>query len=297
MEFHHTIEVIDPTYDTGFKLLFGRENLSEEVLMEFLNALLADDPYFRDIVSLRYLNSEHPHERQDGRGVRYDILCETSAGHRFIVEMQKNRQAHFLERSIYYVSRAVAEQGFRGKDEDDNYWDYSLIPVIGVFLCNFATPELPDKFVTYARLADRDTGKPIGDSIRCIYIQLPLFSKTAEADCNTYLEEWIYNIKYMGPNQNVAFTSHREVFRRLAQISSVASLNEAERRSYEADLKAARDYHAEMNTARADARAEGRAEGRTEEKYTIAKVLLGMGQSPEFVAQATGLSIEDILTM
>ena len=113
----------------------------------------------------------------------------------------------------------------------------------------------------------------------------------------------------MGPNQNVAFTSHREVFRRLAEISSVASLNEAERRSYEADLKAARDYHAEMNTARADAFADGRAEGRAEgmvqglqkgraeEKYTIAKVLLAMGQSPEFVAQATGLSIEDILTL
>ena len=31
---------IDPTYDFGFKLLFGREKISEPVLIDFLNALL-----------------------------------------------------------------------------------------------------------------------------------------------------------------------------------------------------------------------------------------------------------------
>ncbi len=33
---------IDPTYDIGFKLLFGREKLSEPILIDLLNALLCD---------------------------------------------------------------------------------------------------------------------------------------------------------------------------------------------------------------------------------------------------------------
>lgn len=289
--------LIDPTYDTGFKLIFGRENVSEEILMDLLNVLLSEDPEFNNIVSIKYLNTEHPHEREDGKGVRYDILCETSRGHRFIVEMQKNRQEHFMERSVYYVSRAIAEQGYRGKDECDNNWDYSLMPVVGVFFCNFELAGAPRKFVTYSGLADCQTGEPIGNFMRYIYIQMPLFTKVEQEDCNTDIDQWIYNIKYMGPMQNVAFTSHRDIFKRLAKVSNVASLSEAERRSYEADLKAARDYNAEMNTACKDAFAEGRAEGRTEEKYNIARLLLGMGQSPEFIAQATGLSIEDVLSL
>lgn len=32
-------DYLDPTYDLGFKLLFGRDNISNDVLTEFLNAL------------------------------------------------------------------------------------------------------------------------------------------------------------------------------------------------------------------------------------------------------------------
>jgi flagellar biosynthesis/type III secretory pathway protein FliH len=88
----------------------------------------------------------------------------------------------------------------------------------------------------------------------------PSFLKTEE-ECENYIDEWIYNIKNMGPTQNVAFTDRREIFRRLENIGSVAALSPEQRRDYEADLKMARDYRAELNGARYLGIEEGEARG------------------------------------
>lgn len=98
---------IDPLYDIGFKLLLGRENVSEEVLMNFLNAVFAGDPGLSSIVRLRYLNTEHHGEWKEAKGIRYDIMCETGTGHRFIVEMQKAPQENFVREAFTMYAEAL----------------------------------------------------------------------------------------------------------------------------------------------------------------------------------------------
>ncbi len=39
-------KIIDPLSDLGFKFLFGREKMSEPVLMDLLNALLSNSEGF-----------------------------------------------------------------------------------------------------------------------------------------------------------------------------------------------------------------------------------------------------------
>ena len=117
-------------------------------------------------------------------------MCETSTGHRFIVEMQKASQRNFVRRGEYYVCRGIAEQGYRGKNGEDLDWDYSLTPVIGVFLCNFYIGELDRKVLTKARIMDEESGKPIDDLMRLIYIQLPAFLKE-ESECESGFDQWI----------------------------------------------------------------------------------------------------------
>ena len=293
------MKYLDPTFDTGFKLLFGRENVSEELLIPFLNSIFENDtdPFFKDIVSLKYLNNEHPHERAHGKSIRYDILCETSSGHRFIVEMQKSWQKNFIARSVYYVSRSIAEQGYRGHEERDSDWKYELTPVVGVFLCNFEHSDLPPRAVTIAGIVDYKTGEHIGDYTRYVYIQLPFFSKE-EADCTTSFDQWIYNIKNMGPMQNVAFTRQNAVFQRLANVGNVASLSESERRLYEADLKFARDHHAHISDAHEKGIEEGiqqgLQQGMKEGIKQVAIKLLHMNQPVQLVAMATGLPAETV---
>ena len=297
--------VIDPIFDVGFKLIFGREKISERLLMNILNNIFSGDPMFGNITSLKFSNTERPNEYVHGKGIRYDIKCETASGHHYIVEMQKGEQRHFLERCGYYVSRGTAEQGFKGRNEDNKFWDFSLMPVVGVFFCNFQVEGLPAKPFTTGRLRDDDTGEPIGDFQRYAFVQIPCFHKEKD-ECKTLLEQWIYNIKNMGSRQSVAFTEQNDIFRYLESVSNYAALTPEERDDYEAALMRARDYNAVLVTAkekamaegreegRAEGREEGRAEGRAEEKYDMARRMMAIPIPVETIMQVTGLTREEL---
>ena len=315
------MKIIDPLLDEGFKLVFGREHVSEPLLLKLLNSIFAGDPELGNIVSLRFTNTEHPNEQIGGRGLRYDITCTTSSGHKFIVEMQKGEQKHLIERSEYYVSRAIASQGFKGKDEENHNWDFSLTPVVGVFICNFKVPGLEEDLLTYGGICNLRTGKPIGRSQCYAYIQLPYFRKEEE-ECESLLDKWIFNIKYMGIRQSVAFKADNEIFNYLDNVSSVAALNSDDRHLYESALRYARDYNAIMATAKEKAEAEGMQrglqkgmeeglqkgmqegmqkgmqkgmqEGELKEKYRIAREMLQQGVSRDFICNITKLTMEDI---
>ena len=292
---------IDPTYDAGFKLTFGRENHSEELLIGILNALLCGNEDYEEITSVKYLNNERMADWKDGKGIRYDILCETSSHHRFIVEMQKADQSYFIDRASFYVSRGIAEQGYRGKDDEDVRWDYSLKPVYGVFICNFDIATLEPKVITRARVLDEESHKPIGVKTRYYFIQLPEFDKEEE-ECESLMDMWLYNIRNMGARQEVAFMRNNEIFKRLEKVTSVASLTPEERRSYEADVKNTRDTINQIRTAeeRGEKRGEKKGEKRGEKKgekkaqLRIARNMLIRGMDREAIAAMTGLSIADI---
>ena len=294
-------KVIDPIFDMGFKLIFGREKVSERLLINILNNIFSGDPMFGNITSLKFTNTERPNEYVNGKGIRYDIKCETAAGHHYIVEMQKGEQKHFLERCGYYVSRGTAEQGFKGRNDKNEIWDFSLMPVVGVFFCNFHVEGLPWKPFTTGRLRDDDTGEPIGNFQRYAFVQIPCFNKEKD-ECKTLLEQWIYNIKNMGRTQNVAFTEQNDIFRYLESVSNYAALTPEERDDYEAALMRARDYNAVLETAkekameegRAEGKAEGRAEGRAEEKYELARRMMAIPLPIETIMQITGLSCEEL---
>jgi predicted transposase/invertase (TIGR01784 family) len=62
-----------------------------------------------------FLDKEKPRVYKKDRGLIYDILCETVNNKKIIVEMQNKPQKHFIARSIFYVSQAVARQGVKGE--------------------------------------------------------------------------------------------------------------------------------------------------------------------------------------
>ena len=106
--------------------------------------------------------------------------------------------------------------------------------------------------------------------------------------------------------ESMAFTSHQDIFNRLAKVANLATLSPAERMQYDYDLKKARDYHAEMKFARNKAYKEGREEGREEgiqqgmqqgkreAILEMARNLKALGASNDMIFNATGLSIDKI---
>ena len=127
-------EFINPFTDFGFKRIFGQE-ISKEILIDFLNLLLNGE---QSIVSLRFKNPELQPDIKDKRRVVFDLYCESDKGTQFIVEMQAARQEFFYDRGLYYQSRALAEQGNKGKD-----WQYDLKPCMGFSSWTLSCTRIP----------------------------------------------------------------------------------------------------------------------------------------------------------
>ena len=185
---------INPFVDRGFKILFGQES-SKELLIELINDLLEGEHHVED---LSYMDKEDPGETTDGRGAVFDLLCKDQDGTTFIVELQNARQTYFYERALYYLCRTIVSQGKKGES-----WEFELVPVYGIFLLNFRSGKT-DKVRTDLVIADRETGEQKSRNFREIFIEFPLFNKT-EAECETPLDYWLYNLKHMEQLEHLSF--------------------------------------------------------------------------------------------
>lgn len=247
--------------DFAFKKIFGTE-ANKDLLISFLNALL-DLKGDGEIKDLTYLNSENLGEDIRERRAIYDVYCQTKGGDRFIVEMQKAKQDHFQDRSIYYSSFAIREQGQKGK-KDNMPWDYCLSPVYVVGILNFEMDEtnMSDRVISKVKLKDEDN-KDFSDKLNFIFVEMPKFRKT-ETELETFMDKWLYVIKNLYRLQDKPAALTEGIFKKLFEVAEIAAFSKNERYDYEENLKNYLDWFNVMRTAKNEGRAEGREEGREE---------------------------------
>lgn len=282
---------INPWVDRGFKILFGQE-INKDLLIDFLNDLFDGE---RCITDLTFLNVELPSESIEGRGAIFDLKCKDAEGSVFIVEVQNASQCYFYERGLYYLCRAICEQGQRGSE-----WKFGLYPVYGIFLLNFKSGRT-GKLRTDIILADRYSGKQFSDKMRQIYLEMPFFTKE-EDECETPFEMWLYVLKNMDKLERMPFKAQKQLFEKLEKMAGIANLTKEERLEYDEALKVYRDCKNIVDYANvegraaghAEGRAEGIVEGREEEKIAIAKSFKEKGTPVKLIAECTGLSEEEI---
>ena len=243
-------EFINPFTDFGFKRIFGQE-INKDLTIDFLNLLLDGE---RHITDLTINNPEMQPETEAERLVVFDLYCESDDGTQFIVEMQAARQNFFLDRSLYYQSRAIVAQGEKGKD-----WCYDLQPVYGIFFMDFTMSECSG-FRTDVALMNMKTNKVFNPKLRQIYLEMPRFTKEAN-ECENDFERWLYLIKNMKMLKRMPFKAQRAVWDKLLEVADVASLNKDEKALYDRALKNYRDYHSIMETAQMDGHKAGWKEG------------------------------------
>ena len=292
MDKYKRTKYIDPLTDTGFKVIFGTEGQSEELLTAFLNELLKDQPYFEPIESVKFLNSERVRRNRKGKTIIHDVMCHTVTGHRFILEMQKGKKDDFLHRSVYYSFRGVTDQISISKNR--KVAGYKYMPVSSVYMCNFRVRQLEKKLVSHFMLTDTGTGWILDAGFRASYIQLPIFDKGWD-ECENNFDKWIYLLKNMYTLKEFPEVSRKdEIFSRLERVANYANLSEEEKIDYEADLRWVSEYEEEIATAKREAAAEAKAEGRAEGKWEDATNFFRLGVDLEIISKATGISLEDL---
>ena len=309
---------INPFTDWGFKRLFGQE-FSKDLLINFLNDLFEGEFQIKDVT---FKDKEQLGDTNDLRGCIFDIYCVTDDGKHFIVEMQNRWVPFFVNRSIYYASKAFVAQ--RKKFDEAGVRTailYQFVPVYVVCIMNFMPKEHEvTKFRTDVALREKSSDSIFSDKLRFIYLSLPFFDKSEE-ECETGFEKWIYVLKYMEVLERLPFTAQKKIFDHLAKLADVRCLSSEEQEKYDESIKAADDYYSglygsyvegeEKGIAKgraegivkgraegiAKGRAEGMAKGMAKEKLDTAYRLLSMGLSEAQVSTATELPLEEIQKM
>ena len=285
--------------DYGFKKVFG----DKEVMTAFLTDLLQPKSPIQDIT---FLDKEHDGMAEYERGVIYDLLCQTEDGEEFIVEMQNRNQAQFSDRIIYYLSRSFSSQGEKG----NVVWDFRLKPVYGIFFLNFHLKGFEQRTVRTVQLKVEETGELFSDRLKVFTLELPNYRKMKEEDCKTRIDYWLYNITNLETmTTNIPFQQQQPAFKKVGNIAELVRMTPEELKQYNISIDSYRTNLSVMKNERAEGtaeglakglakgRAEGRAEGIAEGLAKAAKRMLAIGIPVEQISLATGLSVNEIMTI
>lgn len=278
---------VNPYTGFGFKLLFGTA-MNKELLISFLNALLFGEETVKDVT---YMNTEHLGTQEYDRRAIF-VYCENEKGEKFLVEMQRGEQQFFKDRSLYYSTFPIREQGKRGP------WDYELKAVYVIGILNFSFDDTDNEhFHHEVKLVDLHTHKVFYDKLAFIYLEMPKFSKR-EDELETMFDKWLFVLRNLSSLFERPRALQNRVFDRLFETAEIARFSRKELSEYWESLKNFRDWYSVMKTqlkkGREEGRKEGREEGREEERMRNARNLKELGVSSEIIAQATGLSEEEI---
>ena len=280
--------------DWSFKRVFGTE-VNKDILIEFLKVIF---PQFA-ITDITYIPTEQLGIMEDDRKAIFDVLCKTEDGKTFLVEMQRGVQEHFFERALYYTSfpimkqgkKAIAKEEEKGKDP----WDFSLD---GVFFLGILDFEYEQDEMTEHRyqLLETKTLKQMTDKLEFVFVEVAKFDKR-EDELETDLDKWLYLMKNMSTLLERPAALRDRVFGRLFDVAEYARLDDNERKNYVNAMNTARDTYNQIAYALKKGHKEGREEGRVEKAYEIARKMIAKGLDVDTIADLTGLTMDEILTL
>ncbi|WEK21172.1 MAG: Rpn family recombination-promoting nuclease/putative transposase [Candidatus Pedobacter colombiensis] len=274
---------IDPYSDFGFKHIFGKAP-NKSFLISFLNQVLKGR---KVIIDIQYNDTQYKGSGSAYRKTVFDLYCTGDKGEQFIVEMQKAKVKNFKDRSIFYTSNLIQEQGV-GVIAN---WDYMIPEIYFVAIMNFKFDDShPDHFIHDVRLMEINTNREFYPKLAYIFIETPKFKKLEE-ELENELEEWLYilnNLKELSeiPLSLIGKGEYDKVF----EIAEVGNLTPEEMNEYQQRLKIHRDNYNAMEYVKDEGRQEGREEGCRE----VALKLKAVNISLSIISETTGLTIEQI---
>ena len=285
---------LSPKADLTFKLVFAEH---KDLMMSLLNALL---PLAEDapITFIEYENPEMAPDRKDGKNSIVDVRCKDAKGRHFLVEMQMNWDEEFKKRVIMNASKAVMKQV--GTAEL-----YTLIqPVFSLNLLNAKmNGEAPEEFYHDYAILNVDHPECSLDYLRFVFVELPKFQprNIMEKKMAVLWLRFLTEINEDTIEAPAELLENEEISKALSIVEKSA-MSEAQLYAYERFWDAVNNEHVLMEGRYKEGRAEGLAEGRAEERAKARREKLDTARklkafhvmTIEQIADATGLTPEEI---
>ena len=274
-------------FDWAMKRLL-RNKANYAVLEGLLTTLLEEK-----VTIQKLLESESNQEDEFDKYNRVDMLAENSKGELVLIEVQNNNEYAYFQRMLFGASKLVTEYINRGQGYD------KVRKVYSVNIVYFSLGHGKD-FVYHGKT--EFVGIHEGDILELSPFQKQTFKvdKVSQLypeyyilkvnDSNrvakTPLEEWIYYLNTGNVPEHATAPGLDAVKERL----KLDRMSREELNAYYKHLDNIVILRDNIETERA----EGRAEGRAETQTAIARNLKSLGMSNEQIAQATGLTEEEI---
>ena len=286
-------------FDWAIKRLL-RQKANFGVLEGFLTVFLGEP-----ITIVELLESEGNQLSEDDKLKRVGIKVRNGKGEIIIVEIQNIRMLHYLECILLGVDKTIIEHINLGDSYNEVKKVYSIsILYFDLGVGNDYLYHGQNQFVgvhTGDRLQIRTKEQnaivsrfPSEIFPEYILIRVNEFDKVAV----TPLDEWMRYLK----DGIIASDTTAPGLEEAREKLKYYSMTDQERHAYDEHLNAVMIQNDVLNTAKMEGRMEGRMEGlkegrqegRMEERLANARNFKKMGVSPDIIAQATGLSLEEI---
>lgn len=283
---------ITPRVDIAFKKIFGVEE-NKDLLISLINSIISAEDQVSDVT---LLNPYNPKNFKTDKLSILDIKAVNQEGKRFNIEIQISDEADYDKRALYYWAKIYTEQLKVAED-------YSkLTKAIGIHILNFTSIPEVSKYHNIFHITEKDTGLLYFKDLELHTIELKKFSSNGDeelsdivAKVKNALDMWL---AFLTRNDLLILDNlPRELddtnLKKAINVLNVMNFTHDEREAYEDHLKWLR---IEANTLKKYEQ-KGREEGREETKVQIARNLLKAGLANDLVAEATNLSIEEILKL
>ena len=274
--------------DYAFKKLFGTE-VNKDIMIEFLSlvTLLSKD----DFDDVRIENSEQIPRFYNDKTGRLDIKIRLHDGRKIDVEMQNTYFDYYPKRSIFYCSKLIHEHFMSGFQ----YAQLKKCIAINVLNSSF---KLSEKIHSIYQIRETEEQTLLDELLEIHFLDLTKLQK----DNLTSLEKWLMFIKTDSKEERSMLAQGNPVMAKANKVMDIFYLDEQERKRYEAAWEYESDRLSMINESerkglergRAEGEARGKAEGSRQAKLETAKNLLQFGLSVQKIAQATGLTKEDV---
>ena len=264
-----------PTVDFCFKELMQNAKVRQGMIA----ALLGVNPEeIRETKLLpTLLHTEYPDEKY---GI-LDVNVIMQSGTQIDFEMQVSALAYWTKRILFYLGKMYTGQLKAG----DGY--EKLKKCIHVGILDFIHFPEDDRCYRKIIFCDMDTGEKYTDLMEIHILELAKLPKEEKNEAG--IIRWM---RFLGAKSRREFekmAKEDEYIDEAFEMLKHMSADEQKRLEYEAREKAIRDYNSQMHSMFADGEKQGAVK--------IIKNMLKKGKSPEEIADLTGESLENVLSI
>lgn len=284
---------LDPRSDRAFKKIFGQEK-HKNLPISFLNELLELKGEDR-IVDLEFLPVQMTNSIEAFKDIVLDIYVKDQRDQHYNIEIQLGNLDGFEKRVLYHASNIYSGTLSRGM----KFRQLPTLVILSIVDEGIIFPQEPD-YKTFHHITNAKTGQVSLTGIRYVFVELKKFNKTLTEIPLTDIEgRWCYFLKNTKETNSIdsELLKTPEICQAVEildhfgwtpiELAEYASIIEKE-----AEVLGRIDYAAKAGKAEGEAK--GKAEGKAEGRAETAKNMKLLGVDVKLIAQATGLTLEEI---